>query len=448
MSTTIVAPATPTGESAIAVVRLSGPECGRIAKEVFGKLPEPRKSVFAHYRDVDGNTIDECTFIFFKGPASYTGEDSLEISTHGNPFIVKAVLDDLCRRGAVLADHGEFTRMAFLNNKMDLSQAEAVSLAIGARSKKALKAAQKQLSGELGRRINEMSARLLDALALAEAYIDFPEEELPEEDIGLFENSLYQTLGQIQSLVETAKITPLVHGGIDIVIAGAPNAGKSSLLNALLGDERAIVSDIAGTTRDFIRERTAFGDYAVNLTDTAGLRRGADAIESEGIRRAMKKISGADICLMVVDAAAPSAESLEGACKLSPNISIIVLNKCDAAGQTSDIEKKFQGFCLCKVSCLKREGIDELKSAVIELIKKFHITASADDILVSARHASALSKAAEFINQALENSKMRAPAEITASDLRSALESLGEIVGKVDNEEVLDRIFSKFCIGK
>lgn len=449
MNSTIVAPATPQGESAIAVIRLSGGKCAEIAQGAFGKKLQPRRASFVKYVGVNGAPIDECVAVFFKAPASYTGEDSLEISTHGNPFIVKSLMEDLLRRGARLAEHGEFTRRAFMNSKMDLSQAEAVALTIGARSQKALEAAQKQLSGELGRRVGAMSSKIMDALALAEAYIDFPEEELPQEDKAAFEGALAECGAKMRALAETAKIAPLVNDGIDVVIAGAPNAGKSSLLNALLGDERAIVSDIAGTTRDFIRERTNIGDYAVNLTDTAGLREGGDALESEGIRRARKKITDADVCLLVIDAANPAVEgaAFDGA-RLSPERAVVVLNKCDSVADTSALEKKFEGFCIAKISCLKNDGIDALKNKIIELVKKYRITAAADDILVSARHADALERAAGFLAEALENSRHLAPAEITASGLREALSCLGEIVGKTDNEEILDRIFSKFCIGK
>ena len=445
MNSTIVAPATPQGESAIAVIRLSGGKCAEIAQGAFGKKLTPRTASFVKYKSVDGTPIDECVAVFFKAPASYTGEDSLEISVHGNPFIVKSLMEDLLKRGARLAEHGEFTRRAFMNSKMDLSQAEAVALTIGARSQKALEAAQKQLSGELGRRVNDMSSKIADALALAEAYIDFPEEELPQEDKTAFENALAECEAKMRRLAETAKIAPLVNEGIDVVIAGAPNAGKSSLLNALLGDERAIVSDIAGTTRDFIRERTNIGDYAVNLTDTAGLREGGDALESEGIRRARKKIADADVCLLVIDAANPAEKEDT---TLSPKNCIVVLNKCDSAADTSALEKKFEGFCIAKISCLKNDGIDALKNKIIELVKKYRIRAAADDILVSARHADALVRAADFLAEALGNSQSSAPAEITASGLREALSCLGEIVGKTDNEEILDRIFSKFCIGK
>ena len=449
MSSTIVALSTPTGESAIAVIRLSGNACQKLALDVFGKDLSPRKSVYAQYKALDGNVIDDVVAVLFKAPFSYTGEDSLEISTHGNPFIVQAIIEDIIARGVRPAQAGEFTRRAFENGKMDLSQAEAVALLIEARSQRSLKAAQKQLSGELGKRINAMSERLLDALALMEAYIDFPEDDLPDEDKSATLAIIDECSQKMTSLIETAKYSPLVHQGLDVVIAGAPNAGKSSLLNLLLGSERAIVSNIAGTTRDFISEKTSIGGNAINLTDTAGLRGSGDEIETLGIERAMQKIADCDICLLVVDVSDKSLPEGLDFNILTPKNTIVVINKCDIQNSNSDeISQNFSDFTSVKISCKNNQGIAELKNNIEQLINKYHIVAQADDILVSARHAQALQQAKEFLLNAIDNMNTGAAAELTASDLRAALECLGDIVGKTDNEQVLDRIFSKFCIGK
>lgn len=445
---TIVALSTPTGESAIGVIRLSGPNVMQITTDVFSKQLKPRYAHRVAYKNLNGDILDDAVATYFKAPASYTGEDCLEIATHGNPFIIQSIISDLIARGAEPAQAGEFTRKAFENGKIDLSQAEAVALLIQARSTRSLKAAQKQLSGELGKRINNMSEKLLDALALMEAYIDFPEDDLPAEDQNVVISAIESCTQNMSALIETAKFSPLVHQGIDIVIAGAPNAGKSSLLNLLLDDERAIVSDIAGTTRDFISEKTSIDGFAVNLTDTAGLRGSSDKLEAIGIDRARAKISGCDICLFVVDVANPNLTEFDTT-KLLPENTIIVLNKCDIqSANPSAISQQFDKYTCVNVSCATQSGAVELRNAISKLINTYHITAVADDILVSARHAQSLQTALNYCNEAVLSAKNNAAAELTASDIREALNALGDIVGKTDNEAVLDRIFSKFCIGK
>ncbi len=449
MSDTIVALSTPSGESAIAVIRLSGENLDEFAFEVFGKHLQSRMATYARYVDLSGNVLDDVVAVLFKSPHSYTGEDCLEISTHGNPFIIQSVIGDIINRGVRPAGAGEFTRRAFENGKMDLSQAEAVALLIEARSQRSLRAAQKQLSGELGRRVNAMSERLVETLALIEAYIDFPEDDLPDEDKRAVANAISKCCDDMGSLIETAKFSPLVHQGLDIVIAGAPNAGKSSLLNLLLGSDRAIVSNIAGTTRDFISEKTSIGGNAVNLTDTAGLRGSDDELEAIGIERARQKISNCDICLYVVDASADVNCQEFRAQNLTPENTILVLNKCDIVSSYADkIAEEFANFKSVKISCSTGEGIEILKDEIVKLIDEYHITAAADDILVSARHAQSLQFAKDSAMSASSNADNNMPAELTASDLREALNHLGDIVGKTDNEAILDKIFSKFCIGK
>lgn len=451
MNDTITALSTPTGESAIALVRLSGGECRRLAMQAFGVSDiVARRANFGTYKDIGGNALDEAVFTLYKSPASYTGEDMLEISCHGNPYIARKIIDDLIARGARPAQAGEFTRRAFLNDKLDLSQAEAVALVIGARSASSLEAAQKQLAGELGRRIARFSDRLMDMCALVEAYIDFPEDDLPEEDKTALERTADDLTAQMQRLVETSKYSALVHEGINAVIAGAPNAGKSSLLNALVGDERAIVSPAAGTTRDFIVEKILAGKYAVNIVDTAGLRETDSEIEAKGIEMALGKFERSDIRLLVLDASDKMPELPEKVSdSLSPENTIIVLNKCDLpAADTAQFRSRFADFECAELSCTTHEGVAKLRETIERIIEKFHIRASADDILVSARHADALNRALVSLQAAREKIANGDAGELTASDLREALDALGEIVGKTDNEAILDRIFSKFCIGK
>jgi len=451
MSDTIAALSTPTGPSAIAVVRISGGSALRLAEGIFFKKnPAPRRTVRASYANLKGEILDDAVFTFFKAPASYTGEDMLEISSHGNPFIVQSILEDLFARGCRPADPGEFTRRAFMNDKMDLSQAEAVALLIDARSAISLRAAQKQLGGELGRRIGALSEELLDIAALIEAYIDFPDEDLPPEDKARIAESARSLAEKLSRLIETSKYSPLVHQGLNMVIAGAPNAGKSSLLNELLGQDRAIVSPVAGTTRDFISEKLILGDYAVNITDTAGLRDGGGEIEIMGIQKALEKIESSDICLLTLDTTAPVPALPDSAKKvMTAQNTIAVLNKCDLPSSKPEaFEKAFSEFPNVRVSCKSSEGISQLRNTAIAMIKEYHIRAAADDILVSARHAAALERAKASIAAAAEKISLDIPGELAASDIRDALDALGEITGKTDCEQILDRIFSRFCIGK
>ncbi|MBQ2722113.1 MAG: tRNA uridine-5-carboxymethylaminomethyl(34) synthesis GTPase MnmE [Opitutales bacterium] len=451
MNDTIAALSTPQGESAIALVRLSGADCEKIAQEIFSKKSiTPRQANFGAYKNLDDEKIDECVFTLFKGPASYTGEDMLEISCHGNPFIVQKILEDLFARGVRGAHAGEFTRRAFINDKLDLSQAEAVALVIGARSQRSLQAAQKQLSGELGKRIAEFSDRLMDMTALVEAYIDFPEDDLPDEDKQALFKSADELASDFSRLIETSKYTHLVHNGINAVIAGAPNAGKSSLLNRLVGDERAIVSSSAGTTRDFISEKIILGKYSLNIVDTAGLRTPDGEIEARGIGMAIDKLKLSDIRLLVFDSADEPPELPEEViATLSPDNTIAIINKCDLPdAKIALFKEKFKDFNPVEISCEKSQGIENLRNAIINLIETKHITASADDILVSARHASALERAKDALKSASMKIEANEASELPASDLREALNALGEIVGKTDHEQILDRIFSKFCIGK
>ena len=449
MSDTIAALSSAHGESAVAVVRLSGPGCREIAASCFAResAPEPRRMTRAKYSALGGEVLDDVMFAFFAAPASYTGEDMLEIFCHGNPFIVQTVLEDLFERGARAASHGEFTRRAFENRKLDLSQAEAVSLMIAARSRHSLDAARRQLEGELSRRINSICDSLVAALAHIEAHIDFADEDLPPESYAEPLALLKGAEADARRLLSTCRYGAVVRDGLNVSITGSPNVGKSSLLNALLGRDRAIVSSRAGTTRDFIVERAVIGGYCVNLTDTAGVRESLDEIESEGIRRAISSAEAADIRLLVVDASSggPPCSGLL-ASSLDPKNTIVVLNKSDLPVRC-DLSS-FGGFRKVSVSCLREEGLEDLKAAMLETVESGGITPAFDDILVSARHGELVRVACLAAGRAADGIEAGVPAELCASEIRLALESLGEIVGRGDNEEVLDKIFSTFCIGK
>ena len=447
-SDTIAAPATPAGSSALAIIRISGNDTRRLAEEIFASPTPARTARRGDLRDRGGASIDEVLFTFFPRPRSYTGEDLLEISCHGNPFIVQRILEDLFARGCRPAEPGEFTRRAFLNGRMDLSQAEAVMDVISARSERALAAAQRQLRGGLGRQLRELTERLLGVLAAVEAQIDFPEEDLPPEDRAALAATLESIQAGADQLLATRRYGDLLRDGIRAVLVGGPNAGKSSLLNRLVGRERALVSPEPGTTRDFIEERVAIGPHGFRLIDTAGLNPAPGALESLGMAKTRQCIEESDILVLVLDAtrpAPPPAAELEG--RLRPEAAIAALNKIDLR-PGAEAMGSVAGLVTVAVSALTGFGIEALKAALVRQADSFQAEAGGEGIAINARHAEALTRARESLARALDQLSSQGPAELLASDLRGALEAFGEISGRIDNERMLARLFAAFCIGK
>ena len=445
---TIAALATPVGTAAIAVVRASGPDTDRLAREIFGATPAPRVATHSDYRDRTGAVVDDVLVTFFAGPRSYTGEDSLEVSCHGNPFIAQKILEDLFARGCRPAESGEFTQRAFLHGQMDLSQAEAVMDLIHARSEKALAAANQQLRGSLGRQMNALIDRLLQVLARVEAYIDFPDEDLPPEDRVLVARELTQLTRETDRLLATSHYGQMLRDGIKTVIVGAPNVGKSSLLNRLVGSERALVSPEPGTTRDFIEERILVGPHCLRVIDTAGLNPSPAPLEKLGMVKTLERAAEADLFLLVfaADQLAPVLPpELKGLAQLSN--SIIILNKSDLGNITSS-ENHFPGFPTLPVSALTGAGLDALTDAITRFADSFQKDTGNDLIAINARHAHALGQAREGLAAALAKLTDGTAVELLASDLRGVLAAYGEISGKVDNERMLDALFATFCIGK
>ena len=461
---TIVALATPVGTSAIAVVRASGPACATFARESFKRALQARRAHYEGYRMRDGSVLDDVLAIHFPAPASYTGEHVLEISCHGNPFVVRRLLEDLCARGCRLAEPGEFTQRAFLNGRLDLSQAEAVMDVIQARSTRALAFAQRKLQGALGRHLAVLNRELLDALARVEAYIDFPDEDLPAEDREIVRAGVERALDGTRRLLATRRYGEILRSGIRTVIVGAPNVGKSSLLNRIVGYERAIVSAEPGTTRDFIEESVTIGDHAFRLTDTAGLNPNPGEIERRGIEKTYERMREADLVLWVVDLTAPFPTlPAELAALLRPETALKIGNKCDSvspedaarilAGVSEGESAPVAGLQSYGVSALSGQGIPEAMAAIGRIADAHRVETGDESIAVNARHAHALERAAVSLTAALEMfapvSSGVAPApEFVASDLREALAAFGEISGKFDNERMLDRLFATFCIGK
>ena len=445
---TIAALATPVGTAAIAVVRASGPDTDRLTREIFGATPPPRVATHSDYRDRTGAVVDDVLVTFFAGPRSYTGEDSLEVSCHGNPFIAQKILEDLFARGCRAAEPGEFTQRAFLHGQMDLSQAEAVMDLIHARSEKALAAANQQLRGSLGRQMNALIDRLLQVLARVEAYIDFPDEDLPPEDRVLVARELTQLTRETDRLLATSHYGQMLRDGIKTVIVGAPNVGKSSLLNRLVGSERALVSPEPGTTRDFIEERILVGPHCLRVIDTAGLNPSPAPLEKLGMVKTLERAAEADLFLLVfaADQLAPVLPpELKGLAQASN--SIIIINKSDLGNVTSP-ENHFPGFPTLPVSALTGAGLDALTDAITRFADSFQKDTGNDLIAINARHAHALGQAREGLAAALAKLTDGTAVELLASDLRGVLAAYGEISGKVDNERMLDALFATFCIGK
>lgn len=448
LNDTIAALSTPVGTAGLAVVRASGPQCRELFEAVLGGEPKPRLATHGDYRDRSGQVIDDVVGLLFAGPKSYTGEDTLEISCHGNPFIAQKILEDLFARGCRAAEPGEFSRRAFLNGRMDLAQAEAVADLIHARSERAMAAANQQLRGSLGRHLATLTDELLDVLARVEAYIDFPDEDLPPEDRTVVQDALSRLTFGTERLLATEHYGELLREGITTVILGEPNAGKSSLLNRLVGAERALVSPEPGTTRDYIEERIAIGPHSIRLIDTAGLNPSPAPLERLGMQKTVERASLADLFLLVLDATRPVPPLPEaiGACMTAGN-TIVVVNKSDLA------QPEFGGAQLpsptvVRISALNGVGFERLRDEIAARAEAFRVDQGDEVIAINARHADALGRARAALMAARQKLEERGAAELLASDLRDALAALGEIGGRIDNERMLDRLFATFCIGK
>ena len=446
LNDTIAAISTALGEAAISVVRVSGPQALQIAAQV-ARLPEkimPRMAHLVPILDADGGALDHGLLLCFKGPASYTGEDVIEFHGHGGVLVTQRVLDRWLACGARAADPGEFTQRAFLNGKMDLTQAEAVMDLIHAQSTLALRAANEQLGGAIGREATAMQQEIIPVLAHIEAYIDFPEEDISPETGADLLRRIDATLGRAKKLIATSEQGRILRHGARTVISGAPNVGKSSLLNVLLGFERAIVSPTAGTTRDTIEEIIQVHGIPLRLVDTAGLREAGDDIERVGIQRTERELERADLVIEVVDG---SRASSGPRLALSPEIArrrILILNKSDLG-----IHADWSGNPgAIPLSCLSGDGIEPLRDAIRDVIATAGSLATDHPIAINARHKAAFERSAERLLAARAALEHNEAPEFIALEIREALQALGDVIGQVDVERILDVIFSTFCIGK
>lgn len=446
---TIAAVASAHGRAGIGVVRLSGPQARSIAQQLCGRKARPRYAHHVRFRDARGDSIDSGLLLFFPAPASYTGEDVVELHGHGNPVLLDQLLQRAYALGARPARPGEFSERAFLEGKLDLAQAEAVADLIEAGSAAAARAAQRSLDGEFSRRVHALLAALVEARLHVEAAIDFPEEEIDFLADGQIAARIRAVLGAHDELLRAAEQGQRLRDGHVVAIAGRPNAGKSSLLNALAGSERAIVTDIAGTTRDVLREDIRLGALALTLVDTAGLRDTTDTVEAEGVRRARAELSRADHVLLVVDASQPAdLDALRDECPQGVPRTV-VLNKVDLLAPAADpaalVAAPAEETVLA-VSLRTGDNVEALRRHLAEL-------AGATDSLggtfsARARHVDALRRCGAHLADALLRLELESAGDLAAEELRLAQQALSEITGAYTPDDLLGAIFSSFCIGK
>jgi len=453
MDDTIAAIATPLGEGGLAVVRLSGPGALTIAEASFEPMgksslkPSKAASHTIHYGRIvrRSQVVDEVMLAVLRAPRTFTREDVVEITCHGGLLPAKLVLDALLASGARLALPGEFTKRAFLNGRIDLLQAEAVADLIHSRTELALVAANEQLAGKLSQRINQLRDDLLRTLAHLEAHIDFPDEDISPDTKDKLQSRLEHAVAFMDELLRTANEGQILRRGIRAAIVGRPNVGKSSLLNQLLGRDRAIVSAIPGTTRDTIEETANIRGLPVIFVDTAGLRESGDEIEVEGIRRSHQMLAEAELILHVLDAAerlSPADEKYLA--EFAGKKRIIVCNKIDLPRRLDLAVDS----ATVKVSCLTGEGLEALKDAIKELVWSGEIRAEMLQVMINSRHQEALTRARASTQHTVDALRGGLSLELLAMDLRIAVNAVGEIVGKTSTEDLLDSIFGQFCIGK
>ncbi|MGZ5059990.1 MAG: tRNA uridine-5-carboxymethylaminomethyl(34) synthesis GTPase MnmE [Methylobacter sp.] len=458
---TIAAIATPPGNGGVGIIRISGTLVPEIAKYLIrcacsqqasgihsipgdNKKLIPRLAQYSSFTDEDGTVIDSGISLYFPGPASYTGEDILELQGHGGSVVLDMLLRRVLSLGARLANPGEFTERAFLNNKLDLAQAEAVADLIESSTEQSVRSAQKSMQGVFSEQVNELVEELTELRTYVEAAIDFVDEEIDFLTDGVVENRIVRILQRIEQIQQTAQQGRLLRDGMTVVLAGKPNAGKSSLLNALAGHEAAIVTDIAGTTRDVLKERIQLDGMPLHIIDTAGLRESDNAIEQEGIRRAHQEIKNADKILLLIDAREPDIESVLKTLPSGGNITLIY-NKIDLLGLEPEIKQTELGTQIY-LSIKTGNGMELLKQHLKQTVGFNEAT---DNVFIARRrHIEALNKGHQFVESALEQLQGSQAGELVAEDLRQAQNSLAEITGKFTSDDLLGKIFSSFCIGK
>ncbi|MGD9426554.1 tRNA uridine-5-carboxymethylaminomethyl(34) synthesis GTPase MnmE [Pantoea sp. NSTU24] len=451
-SDTIVAQATPPGRGGVGILRISGAQAAEVARQLLGKLPKPRYADYLPFTDSDGSVLDQGIALWFPGPNSFTGEDVLELQGHGGPVILDLLLKRIVALpGVRIAQPGEFSERAFLNDKLDLAQAEAIADLIDASSEQAARSAVNSLQGVFSTRVNALVEALTHLRIYVEAAIDFPDEEIDFLSDGKIEAQLNSVIGDLDAVRAEARQGSLLREGMKVVIAGRPNAGKSSLLNALAGRDAAIVTDIAGTTRDVLREHIHIDGMPLHIIDTAGLREASDEVERIGIERAWQEIEQADRVLFMVDGT--TTDATEAAAiwpdfisRLPPALPVtVVRNKADVTGEPLGLTE-INGHTLIRLSARTSDGVEALRD---------HLKASMGfagnmegGFLARRRHLQALELAATHLEQGRAQLLGARAGELLAEELRVAQQALSEITGEFTSDDLLGRIFSSFCIGK
>ncbi len=452
ISDTIIAPATAPGDAGISIIRISGADSLSALLRYF--IPSTKQlELDSHHlyhgflRDTSGSIIDEVMAVYMGAPHTYTRDDVVEIHCHGSQQVVKVVLELYIKHGFRLAEPGEFTYRAYMNGRLDLSQAEAVSRLIQSKTESSRRLALAQMDGALSQQIYSFTNILKQTLVLSEAWLDFPEEDLPEEDLGRITTAIQQVKSKIHVITDTYSCGRVLSEGASILLAGQPNAGKSSLLNALLGEDRAIVTSVPGTTRDILEEGLTIDGVPICLVDTAGLRESDDIVEVEGIRRAEKKLSSADLVLLVVDSSRAIDDlDLYAHSRCAGLPVFVVFTKIDIQVDVADIS--FGSLPAYRVSSKTGEGLDLLRAGISKFLVGDYLPSSDSVMLTERRHLEVLLMCLDSLDRASNFFGDTSSLELLAFDLREALFSLGQISGVTTTEEILDDIFSGFCIGK
>ena len=452
MKETIVAQATAPGRGGIGILRVSGPKAVEVAQAVLGKCPKPRMADYLPFKDADSTVLDQGIALYFKSPNSFTGEDVLELQGHGGQVVLDLLLKRILQLDGVrLARPGEFSEQAFLNDKLDLAQAEAIADLIDATSEQAARSALKSLQGEFSNKVNQLVDSVIYLRTYVEASIDFPDEEIDFLADGKIEAKLREIIDQLDLVSSEAKQGSNLREGMKVVIAGRPNAGKSSLLNALAGREAAIVTDIAGTTRDVLREHIHIDGMPLHIIDTAGLREATDEVERIGISRAWTEIEQADRIILMLDSSDPDSQNIEKVrseflSKLTNNMPVtIVRNKVDLSGEAVGLKEENGTTTVC-LSAQTHQGVDLLREHLKQAMG--FQTGMEGGFLARRRHLDALEKAAEHLQIGLVQLTEFHAGELLAEELRLVQANLSEITGQFTSDDLLGNIFSSFCIGK